>query len=356
MDFFSALSPAQASKPSVFELLAAGKLQEALSPALRYVLASYAIRYPRYLLRVLQYHDELFVFLMLVVQRHYLRVNKGAFAESFYGLKRARTTKHNRSADLAPRDVRWSMAALVVLPYVKGKLDEAFREIKVESGAGLFDEEDSDSESDDGLDGSAPVSATERRKLVARKWFLKLYPWINAAYGSAHVVYQILYMFDLTRYYTPVLHLLGVEVTRLTPADMRAIQRESQRPRNSAVAQTAHVALEVLKVALPTAVFFTKFVDWFFTTDLAKRADRDAAPPLPRAPPRLAPHPDGVALPPSRRTCPLCRRAVVNPTATPTGYVFCYACVHRAVEERGECPVTKRAVRVDELRRMFMAK
>ncbi|ORZ33878.1 Pex12 amino terminal region-domain-containing protein [Catenaria anguillulae PL171] len=356
MDLLSNLSPSQASKPSVFELIAQEKLNALLSPALRYILATYAARYPRYLLRVLQYHDELFVVLMLIVQRHYLRVNKGSFAETFYGLKRARSEKHNRSSDLTPQNVRQSLFALVVAPYLKSKLDEAYAELLTEQGGGFLAEDDDDDEAgsdlDETLDGSPP-SRTFRRQRWFKKMFVKVYPYVHLGYTSAHLAYQILYMFGLSRYYTPYLHWMGVEVKRLTPTDMRMIQRESSRPRTNPLAQGAHVALEFLKVSLPLSIFFYKFVDWFFTTDYAKQSKSTFKLPPPPAP--VPPHPDGVGLPKSRSMCPVCKRAIVNPTALPTGYVYCYPCVFRVVDETGACPVTLRAVKLEQLRRIFQS-
>ncbi|KAI9222653.1 Pex12 amino terminal region-domain-containing protein [Blastocladiella britannica] len=366
MDLLANLSPAQASKPSVFELVASEKLQAMLSPALRYVLANYAARYPRYLLRVLEYHDELFLGLMMIVQRHYLRVNKGSFAESFYGFKRAHTVKRNRSTDLDAVSLRQSVLTLTVLPYLKEKLDHLFSELQMEQGGGLFDDDDDDDdesvvlgnrdgdqvvEEEEEVDGSARTRHWERKQWF-RKQLRRWYPTFNLAYTGSHVLYQILYMFDLTPYYSPVLHLLGIEIKRTTMVDMRMIERESQRPRKGALAQSMHVSLEFLKTVLPLSIFFYKFVDWFFSTDYAKQT-ATASVKLPPPPPRIPPHKDGIGLPPSRATCPMCRRPIANPTALSTGYVFCYVCIHGEVEAKGQCPVTLRHVGPNDLRRIF---
>ncbi|KAJ2127787.1 ubiquitin-protein ligase peroxin 12, partial [Coemansia sp. RSA 921] len=74
MEFMSdMLSGADSGKPSLFEIVAQHKMSELLEPALRHVTSVYAHRYPRYLVRILNWHEEVYAALMLAVERHYLR-------------------------------------------------------------------------------------------------------------------------------------------------------------------------------------------------------------------------------------------------------------------------------------------
>ena len=59
-------------RPSFFELIAQEQLSDLLKPAIRYVLTVLAQRHPRYLLRIVHRFDELYMVLMLAVERHYL--------------------------------------------------------------------------------------------------------------------------------------------------------------------------------------------------------------------------------------------------------------------------------------------
>jgi peroxin-12 len=79
------------TRPSLFELLAEEQLRDVLHPVVRYVLsvscqpprskrsrmadlAQYlAQNYPRYFLRVLNHHEEVFAGLLLLVERHHLK-------------------------------------------------------------------------------------------------------------------------------------------------------------------------------------------------------------------------------------------------------------------------------------------
>ncbi|CAO3633079.1 unnamed protein product [Mucor hiemalis] len=101
MEFMSALgSQEDAYRPSLFELVAQEKLKELLQPAVQYILAIYAQRYPRLLLRVVNNHEEFYAALMLLIERHYLKEWGGLFAENFYGLKRVSTAHSTASSSI----------------------------------------------------------------------------------------------------------------------------------------------------------------------------------------------------------------------------------------------------------------
>ncbi|KAJ1965036.1 ubiquitin-protein ligase peroxin 12, partial [Dimargaris xerosporica] len=124
MEFMSdILGTNEAAQPSLFELIAQDKLRDLFKPVLSYALATYAQRYPRYLLRLVNWQDEVFAALMVVVEKSYLEQFGSSFAENIYGLKRARVNPVGRSRQLIPTDIYKSLAFLVGLPYLKEKLD-----------------------------------------------------------------------------------------------------------------------------------------------------------------------------------------------------------------------------------------
>ena len=53
-----------------------------------------------------------------------------------------------------------------------------------------------------------------------------------------------------------------------------------------------------------------------------------------------------VPLPEDSKACPICLEELTNPTALQTGYVFCYPCIFRWVQDgqedpaKGCCPIT----------------
>ncbi|KAJ2920725.1 hypothetical protein H1R20_g16369, partial [Candolleomyces eurysporus] len=140
MEFFNDIG-ADPLKPSLFELVAQEQLKDLLQPALKYVLAVFAQRYPRYLLRLVNRHEEFYALIMLVVERHYLTKHNASFSENFYGLKRRRRpyieTERTKAAvgqvpagdKLRSSEVWKSLVFLIGIPYVRAKMQDYFEEL-----------------------------------------------------------------------------------------------------------------------------------------------------------------------------------------------------------------------------------
>lgn len=65
--------------------------------------------------------------------------------------------------------------------------------------------------------GSGGAAAwRQRARAVAIRAFLAVYPWAYAAHEGARFAYQLLYLLGRTPYYSPELHLAGLQVVRLT--------------------------------------------------------------------------------------------------------------------------------------------
>ncbi|KAF9898655.1 ubiquitin-protein ligase peroxin 12 [Lobosporangium transversale] len=380
----------QADRPSLFELIAQDKMREMLEPALRYVIAVYAQRYPRYLIRIVNRYEEFYAVLMFFVERHYLREYGASFAENFYGLKRVRAprpVKHPKvnidddsvataatasaaapaamaqtllgSNKLREKDIRKSLFFLIGLPYVKCKLDEYYEKISGGEAARLFGDEFVQEEED--LTGQ---SLAVRSKAMAIKIFKKGYPYVNALYQLSILVHYIGYLYNKTPFYSPWLRLIGIEVKRMSAADYRQIQQKAKsaprRPSSSwpetiqnSVLGILSGSLDFLKVLLPMSIFFFKFLEWWYQSDYYRKAsaagDSAEVPP----PDRIKPHPDGIPLPREPKICPICLKSITNPTALSSGYVYCYPCAYKQVEDHGRCPVTLMRCGTDDLRKLY---
>ena len=141
--------------------------------------------------------------------------------------------------------------------------------------------------------------------------------------------------------------------------------------------------LSSLRFALPTSIFALKFLEWWHASDFARQLSRKAVeglviprPSISRAVPlhdeashespktstehdaserwnkraddtnarpaanKLSPPISRtsllpihtVPLPSSSSHCPICMSSILNPTAAPTGYVYCYICIHKWVD------------------------
>ncbi|CAI2165092.1 10175_t:CDS:2 [Funneliformis geosporum] len=373
MEFMSDIgSGADIYRPSLFELVAQEKLRDLIQPAVKYILSVYAQRYPRYLLRLFNQFDEFYALVTLLIEKHYLKNHYASFAESFYGLKRIRSirTKINLpeaapDADLQKlknSDIWLSLCFLVGIPYIKTKLDNKYEEISGGAGARLLGVTFSRENNDGHIQ---QINRRERIRRFIRRFFKILYPWLNAFYHGSNLLYNILYLYDKTCYYTPWLRLMGIETRRMTAQDYR---EQSERRKNSSrnklqsttLLQTSRYfsslilsdLLDFLKILLPMSIFFYRFLEWWYSSEYARqpgRVDGINVPP----PEIIAPDPRGIPLPDTPNLCPICSNLLTNPTALSSGYVFCYLCISRHIEDYGRCPITLIKVEIDELRKVY---
>ncbi|OIW32222.1 putative peroxisome biosynthesis protein (PAS10/Peroxin-12) [Coniochaeta ligniaria NRRL 30616] len=382
MEFITSLrhSTFDPHKPSLFELLSEAQLSSLLPPTLRYLLTVLTQRHPRYLLRVLNSFDELYALLFLAVERHYLLTRGGSFTEHFYGLKRERclTREIPRAGAAAPELVRdatrlrsgdvWrNLAVLVGVPYLKRKLDEAF-EIEAPRAAVL-------GRSYTTL--SADAGVREKLRFYYRLFLRRVYPSVNALYYLSLLAFNLAYLFDRSKYHSPLLWLVGTRVRRMGAADYNAIEMlgksapgAGQRP--GSVFSPRNLSARMLgglSVLLPTSIFALKFLEWWYASDFAKQLTRRAAESLDLPPPVVAGIEEGkkcgdgqseaekegtdekddeatlaekapiatpsllpiftVSAPEDSQLCPICGDEIVTATACQTGFVYCYTCIHR---------------------------
>ncbi|CAL1701371.1 unnamed protein product [Somion occarium] len=371
MEFFNDVG-GDLLKPSLFELVAQEQLRDLLQPALKYVLSVFAQRYPRYILRLVNRHEEFYALLMFFVERHYLRTHGASFAENFYGLKRRRkplfeTERANAAVGGVPpeeklrdREIWRSLLFLIGLPYLRAKAQDYFEEL----GGGL----DPEIAEADELRRQRSTLGDETLRGKFRRAFKRLYPWLNTTFEVWLLACNIAYLFDKTPYYRPWLSWIGVDLRRLGIEDLRAAgQVLTPKPRieksRGILATLRHLLLssprlllDSLKVLLPTAIFFVKFLEWWYSPSSPARAlsTSPLGPAIP--PPRLLPpHPQGIRIQELKYgECGLCNNAISNATALPSGYVFCYRCAHEYVEKNGKCPVTFLPARIWQLRKILV--
>jgi len=357
-------------KPSLFELLAQEQLRDLLQPALKYVLAVFAQRYPRYLLRIVNRHEEFYALIMFFVEKHYLKKHNASFSENFYGLKRRRRphiqTERAAAAiggipageGLRKQEIWRSLLFLVGAPYIRAKARDYFEEL----GGGIA--------SDDLEDG------TDLRQILNnqsfRGWFRRIYkiayPCLNMASEICLLLWNMAYLFDKTASYRPWLAWIGVDIRRLGIEDFRATSVASQKkllPDSRRhlrarlwrlILASPRLLLDSLRLLLPAAIFFIKFLEWWYSPGSPARS-LSTSPHGPAIPPPsiLLPHPKGI---PFKRgaygMCPICDKSISNATALPSGYVFCYRCAYDQVEKHQRCPVTLLPARVWQLRKVLV--
>ncbi|KAF8974684.1 cyclin-dependent protein kinase inhibitor [Flammula alnicola] len=379
MEFFND-NGADPLKPSLFELLAQEQLRDLLQPALKYVLAVFAQRYPRYLLRIVNRHEEFYACIMFVVEKHYLTKHNASFSENFYGLKRRRKPyiETERAAAavgglpageaLRNQEILRSLLFLVGVPYIRAKAQDYFEAL----GGGL-----SSDVLDEGLDARQIQALADEARIFLilsfkgrfRRAFKALYPYLNTTTELWLLMWNIAYLFDKTPSYRPWLSWIGVDVRRLGIEDFRAASFAAQKKlstdtRRSLLARirrliliSPRLLLDSLRLLLPTAIFFVKFLEWWYSPGSPARS-LSTSPQGPAIPPpsMLPPHPQGIPFDKgSYGICPLCKQSINNATALPSGYVFCYRCAYDQVEKHQKCPVTLLPARYEHFGKQIQA-
>ncbi|KAK8633962.1 hypothetical protein V6N13_014791 [Hibiscus sabdariffa] len=383
----------QGTRPTFFEMAAAQQLPASLRAALTYSIGVLALRRP-ILHKVLDHEDEFFALLMLVLETHSLRTTDASFAESLYGLRRraakirtkqsdirSKTSDGIKHSSLEKRQRVLSVVFMVVLPYLKSKLHSIYnkeREARLQASLwGPGDErfEDVDyfveGEASTSSRTSEETEATIRTRLAKniQKIVGVCYPWLHATTEGLTFTYQLLYLLDATGFYSVGLHALGIHVCRATGQELmdtssrisKIRSRERERLRGppwvkavqGALLKCAYVVLDYSQTGLIAAVFIFKMMEWWYqSAEERMSAPTVYPPPPPPPPPKVAK--DGIPLPPDRTICPLCSQKRANPSVvTVSGFVFCYACIHKYVSQYKRCPVTLMQADIEQIRRLF---
>ena len=300
------------SAPTLFELSMASGLAASLKPAFDYTLDVFANRGHEWALFAGTKQVELFALLMFTVEKHYLGEYESSFAENFYGLKR--TAADGKA--LTPRNKLTSLLELVLVPYVRAKLDQ------------------------------------------------KNIPWVKhvwAMYELGALVFQFAYLFGKTKFFTPLLRAQGVCIARLTGDDMKKFNERAASTsvtwKTNKIKFLSQGLTSGIRYAVIFSVVILKLLDYYSSPE--NRAAREAqqrrfnpsmAPPPPM-PPVLLPEAGQLVADP--RLCPLCGEPRTNPALSSSGYCFCFKCIHSYVEKHMRCPVTGVRCTPLEIRKVF---
>ncbi|KAJ2968134.1 hypothetical protein NUW58_g10288 [Xylaria curta] len=218
------------------------------------------------------------------------------------------------------------------------------------------------------------------------KWFIRnVYPSVHAAYYFSILAFNLAYLFDNTKFHNPFLWLIGTRIRRMNAADFQAIEalgkpRPGNPPAPTSIFNPRTMGPKILgslSILLPTSIFALKFLEWWYASDFAKQLSRKAAENLELPPPivsglsklgvklqqkksrptETAEHSEKrrdsdelplsedapiatpsllpiltVSTPEDSELCPICEDQIITATACQTGFVYCYACIHKWLE------------------------
>jgi peroxin-12 len=326
MFFSNLLNTSDTKQPTIFELSMASSLSTSLQPGFDYALAVLAQEgLGSWSMSAYKFRDEVFLGLMILVERHHLQQYGGSFAENFYGLKRVMTS----GAPLSPLLKLTSLVELTLIPYLLRKLITKIREAESRQR-------------------NTTTTAAEEDILILKP-LLGLYELI-------HLGFQLTFLFGKSEFYTPLQWIQRIIVTRVTPSDLQKAPTVANDYWNQAsmLQKGIYVLQRTLHWSFVASAVFFKLMEFYMSPE--NRAARESQlrkrstiipPPMP-----IPPLPQ-IILPARSDLCPICGQIRTNPTLSSSGYCFCYSCISQYVEQNNKCPVTGIACTTSQLRRIF---
>ncbi|WZZ63210.1 hypothetical protein YC2023_063317 [Brassica napus] len=355
------------TRPTFFEMAAAQQLPASLRASLTYSLGVFALR-RSFLHRILDYEDEFFASLMLVLEGHSLRTTDASFAESLYGLRRksVRLRLSKGSGEEVQRsglEKRQRILSVVFLVLSLSKGIKSFVPLKLE-------DQGEEPVVPRGNSGNQELSVRVQLATKIKKFVAVCYPWIHASSEGLSFTYQLLYLLDATGFYSLVLQALGIQVCRATGQELMDTSSSISKIRNhererlrgppwfktvqGALLSCSYVVLDYAQTGLIAAVFIFKMMEWWYQSAEERLTAPTVYPPPPPPPSPKIFISIGIPLPPDRTLCALCLQKLANPSVvTVSGFVFCYSCVFKYVSQYKRCPVTLIPASVDQIRRLF---
>ena len=338
---------------------------------------------------------------------HYLAGSTGC--EMVYGLKRSKIVNvQNKQSmksgvkvqqkvfDLTSSDKTKSAALAALLPYCKERFDKLYSDLK-------------DQCSNHQHNNSLFRGNTNNQNV--KDFFLKLYPFVHLTHEGSIFLYQFAYLLEYTPYWSFSLHALRVILRRITVADVQqrdantsnqeiaakksaSVPQSKQAPRHgvstTSITRKAPTSSKLtishlLRGMLLFSVSYTLVSGWYryFQRQLNLRRRRwiagegDSSPtqyqrrngrndeistqerrtqhpiPPPPLPPVTLKHIE-ISNYAEKWVCPLCHEPRINPTASTSGYVFCFKCLVSKLRQDGECcPLTGIPCKESQIVRLY---
>ncbi|POM76139.1 Peroxin-12 [Phytophthora palmivora] len=353
---------AASTAPSLFELLMQERMAAGFKPAVEYLAHVLCESYPNLALTFpVRRLDESYALLRYCVESYFLSKYDSLATEKFYGMKRvmlhaAANGNAETTSPMTPKARKLALFFAVMVPYLKTKID-AYHKKTAEQVSRTTMRSSSDGER---MGDFLHRLRSFQYVRTLQKGFVKTYPFVHFAYEGSFFLYQWLYLFGDTPYFSPFLRRMKTVLVRMT-ADDESIFRQNEtmyreklmeklsgqglfdRVRRLAL-RTTWATLDHSYVLLLLGIAGYKFVEWMYSEEGTAAKLRLTGTDAPIPPPPLPPQFSGQALTLATMDptlCPLCKKKRVNPAMAPSGYVFCYPCIYRHIEKHGECPITQ---------------
>ncbi|CAH0483026.1 unnamed protein product [Peronospora belbahrii] len=354
--------------PSLFELLMQERMAEGFKPALDYLVTTLCESYPNVALSLpVRYFEESYALLRYCIESYFLSRYDGLATEKFYGMKRVIIVNENAkisTSALTSRARRLTLFFAVIVPYLKTKLDVYYKETVVLL-ARTTGTNTRNASANGGTREQRMSRFLQRLQSLAylqtlQKGFVATYPYAHFVYQGSFFFYHWLYLLGDTPFFSPFLRCMKTVLVRVTADDESIFRQHEAKYREKVLTklsgsgitdrirrllvQVTWATVDHSYVLLLLGIAGYKFIEWMYSEEGVSVKLRLTGTDAPIPPPPLPPQFSGPALALATMNpalCPLCKKKRANPAMTPSGYVFCYPCIYRYIEQHGECPITQ---------------
>ncbi|XP_066251862.1 peroxisome assembly protein 12 [Euwallacea similis] len=308
------------NKPSIFEIIAQKSLNDTLYPALQKVALFLSSSFPKKFGFLNLYYDEAFLACNGLLQCYYLMYYDASFSENFYGLKRILSNE----TQLTNREKEISLLFLVAVPYFKRKLEEKIQIYRIQNAEGQL---------------------TKDFKSRSKKLLIYAHSTFEVLWNLATLNNYLKYMSEQTDVQIPLLNILGLKFIYSNEEPSLTFWSALFRGNLKLSDINFGLARNAVSTVLETTAFFMQFLQtWssqkpnFTFTYL----------------PKVEPPSRDIVAKHYKGKCKICYQSWVIPTILPvSGYIFCFPCIAKHLNETQKCPVTNLPAMLSDTVRIY---
>lgn len=311
-------------KPSLFEIIAHESLNSTVHPALQKIVQFLTSYNPRRYNWLTEYGDEIYLSVNGLIQYYYLKNYGASFSEHFYGLKRVSAVKLDEQT-INLKEKKLCFILLVVLPYVKIKIEEKLTQYRLELADGI-------------------LLNNWKRKL--KSLLCHSHSFLHISYSFWSISQYIKYMSGSTDIQTPDLRILSLKLTYTELEQNHDGFWSTLFKGNLTASQlTSGLLGQAFQNSLEIGAFFVQFLQ---SWQMEQSHVSLTALPTPKPPsydPKAMEY---------KKKCPLCMQSWSVPTVlSVSGYIYCFRCIIGHLHGSKTCPVTKLPATMGDIFRLY---
>ncbi|GLV38459.1 Peroxin 12 [Carabus blaptoides fortunei] len=310
-------------KPSIFDVVAQDSLNSTIHPALQRIIQFLYEWNPDKYYLLLKCSDEIYLILNGFIQYHYIQKYGASFSEYFYGLKRVPVAAN--IAEMTDKQKNLSLIFLIYVPYLMIKLKKKLATYRLELADGVL------------------ANNWEKRM---KKILCSLHGLCNVSWGFWTISHYLKCMQEKHDAQLPLLKLLQLKYTYGNMEEENTSfwvelfngNLSFSKSGFSLIGQMLSHSLEIVAFTIHVLKSWNMQNYYYDVTALPK-----PDPPEYHSQCEIY-----------RGICPICMQRWKIPTVVAvSGYVFCFRCIVRHLQESNTCPVTKFPTNMSGLVRLY---